>query len=207
MFYCPARLMLQQTAVHRSTSVKLYQWEFTHLPSWVTCPGIFCNQVPWKVAHFSECSFVFGTDYTALGATGMTAAEEALSATMRSFWVAFAATGSPAPAVKWPLWSLSAESYLQFDVPIRIGTHFKQRQCTFWNDFGRTSPASSDNTPSAVWPGWNWLIGGTALVAVAAVLIWFLRSRRLTAAGQSPQRAGPVDTSPHDAYHLLRTGV
>jgi hypothetical protein len=177
LFVCPTRLLLQQTTLFRANSVSLHHWQFTHLPSWITCPGIFCRQLPLRVAHFSEAAFVFGTSYVALGAPGMTSEEEALSYTMRQFWVSFASTGvAVALASSWPTWTSASETYVDFNLNLAVRSQLKLQECRFWNEFGRL--AEHPSLPGSSSPLWIKLIASISLIGVALVVTFCYCYRR-----------------------------
>ena len=138
-FYAPARRLLDL----RTGSARAYLYHWKHAPSWWTCPGRYCHDVPLKVAHTSELYSVFGHPPPVNNIT-FTPAEMGLSAAMVQYWTNFAATGNPNTypegedarvplPMEWPQWTPSSQVDLSLNTTWTTET---TPQCAMWDAIG-----------------------------------------------------------------------
>jgi carboxylesterase type B len=207
LFVCPTRLLLQQfSAFTADRGAGVFQFEFAHVPSWVQCPGVFCNEVPWRVAHSADIAFVLGNTFEFMGAPGPTSDERQLSTAMRQFWVTFAATGAPAPPSVWPPWSSNAatEAFLRLDAPQSlVGSRWRSVECEFWNEFGRYPPSADPAADRSLVTVIAVTLGVLLGVAVVGVWWWWRRRPQLHVDIVAPSSSSSIETATSDHYQAL----
>jgi para-nitrobenzyl esterase len=118
-FVAPARLVADSASALGPES-KVYFYNFTKA-------GASADGLKSGAFHGSEIRFVFRN----LGnrGTSVDEADMALSAAMSSYWMQFAATGSPnrIGLPEWPAYSQSAREYLELGDTIRAGRNLDRR--------------------------------------------------------------------------------
>jgi para-nitrobenzyl esterase len=100
----------------RTGKSAVYVYDFAHSPPW---PGLAMFS-GWGPVHGSEIGYVFGT----LGSAGYIPwkdEDRALSETMMSYWVNFAASGNPnGPGLApWPAYTTTDPAEMRLDIPSR----------------------------------------------------------------------------------------
>ncbi|XP_069502623.1 acetylcholinesterase [Ambystoma mexicanum] len=126
---CPVVQMASKYAEHGN---KVYTYLFDHRASNLMWPK-------WMgVIHGYEIEFVFGLPLDRT--LNYTKDEEKLSRKMMRYWSNFARYGDPNGAPeqekRWPLYTLSDQSYIALNTePFQIHNGLRVQMCTFWNRF------------------------------------------------------------------------
>jgi para-nitrobenzyl esterase len=118
-YLAPARLFAD-SASKLAPEAKIYFYNFTKVAA---SP----DGLKYGAFHGSEISFVFRN--LGIRTTRVDKADKALSAAMSSYWMQFAATGSPNKIglPEWPAYSQSARNYLELGETIRTGSDLDRR--------------------------------------------------------------------------------
>ena len=127
-FACPALQTDRQIAAAR-VPVYAYQFNDDNAPVNIAPP----MALPPLATHGTELPYLFDQPNAPFPAV-LTADQQALAASMRTAWSAFAASGSPSTrAVPWPLFSNGAK-VLSLETPqSRVETSFAaDHHCSFW---------------------------------------------------------------------------
>jgi para-nitrobenzyl esterase len=126
-FACPA-LQLDRWTANRVPTYA-YQFNDDHAPVNVAPPGA----LPPIATHGTELPYLFDQPNAPFPAT-LTAAQQALAASMRAAWANFAATGNPSSrALPWPSFSDGAQAMSLVPPQPQVETDFAAaHHCSFW---------------------------------------------------------------------------
>jgi para-nitrobenzyl esterase len=126
-FACPA-LQLDRWTVSRVPTYA-YQFNDDHAPVNVAKPGV----LPPIATHGTELPYLFDQPNAPFPAT-LTAAQQALAASMRAAWANFAATGNPSSrALPWPSFADGAQVMSLVPPQPQVETDFAAaHHCAFW---------------------------------------------------------------------------
>ena len=126
-FACPALQLDRWTASRVPTYA--YQFNDDHAPVNVAPPG----KLPPIATHGTELPYLFDQPNAPYPAT-LTAAQQALSASMRAAWANFAATGNPSSrALPWPSFTDGAQVMSLVPPQPQVETDFAAaHHCSFW---------------------------------------------------------------------------
>ena len=130
-YVCEAR-RVARAASDQGVAVHFY-W-FAHVVNTV---------MPGRAFHGLETNVLFGNDFGPPSNQVLTAADLALSRTMRSYWRNFAATGNPnseSQAVPWPRfgrnrYALLSDRLLVLGDPVSAANHPRGGECNVWDRF------------------------------------------------------------------------
>ena len=138
-FTCGGRRLLNILQASSTSYAHLYQYHFAHVPSFNTCPGLFCKY-KGEVQHTAEIPFVFNNQFAPFGIV-FTPEEDAFSKKLTQLWTSFAKTGVPKNSdLTWSLYGYT-ETYLELKLSTTVKQGFKMQICEFWDSL--TSDESS----------------------------------------------------------------
>jgi para-nitrobenzyl esterase len=133
IFACPALTVDQSLAPY----VPAYAYEFNdeNAPERYLPPLGF----PYGAAHESELQYLFALRNTAYPG-GLTAPQQQLAATMKTYWTNFVKFGAPSSATtpRWPRFTTAGQQILSLNPPRpSVGTTFAaEHHCAFWAQAG-----------------------------------------------------------------------
>jgi carboxylesterase type B len=130
-FTCPSRRLITAMDNNKDLGGDIFQWQFDHVPSWISCPGPYCYEEPWKVAHSFEIYYVFGNPVNS--GYPFTPAEEALSLSMRQYWARFAHGQLDKYNQQW---TVQDRSFYRFNATSSgVGKDYDAENCDFWDKY------------------------------------------------------------------------
>jgi len=128
-FVCPTRRLLSL----QPAGTLNFQYVFAHMPSWILCPGYFCNNTDLGVAHTYELYSVWGW---APPFSEFTPTERTLSAEVIAYWTSFASLGKPVgppTAPNWPSYDRTTQAYLLLNDTSYTSASYDHSACDFWD--------------------------------------------------------------------------
>jgi len=128
-FVCPTRRLLSLQPLNTLN----FQYVFAHMPSWIVCPGYFCNNTDLGIAHTYELFSVWGW---APPFSQFTATEYKLSAEIIAYWTSFASLGKPVgppSAPSWPSYGTPTQAYLLLNDTSYTSASYARSACDFWD--------------------------------------------------------------------------
>jgi para-nitrobenzyl esterase len=123
-FGCPTRRTARAFA---AVGAPVFLYQFTNAPkSLLGDLGSF---------HSAEVPFIFGNSYLAIS---LDEQQQALSQTMRGYWLGLAKSGDPngGGAPTWPKYDAAMDQNIVLDLAISTQTGLKKDLCDFWDSLG-----------------------------------------------------------------------
>ena len=125
LFVCPTRAAARALA---QANAPTYLYQFAHAVTSAMFPG-------YGAFHASDIPFIFGNAYWDIT---LSAEEQELAKTMRSYWGRMARTGNPNgdSALAWPKYDAMADQSLVLDLTLSTAQGLEADMCEFWAGIG-----------------------------------------------------------------------